>query len=49
MIGWFWLCLFTAESEYSSLTEEKAAAVLADICLEPFIDIQENVRRLFEH
>jgi hypothetical protein len=47
MIGWFWLCPFTAESEYLSLTEEKAAAVLADICQEPFTDIQENVRQLF--
>jgi hypothetical protein len=49
MIGQFWLYPFTAEPEYSSLTEEKVAAVLTDICQEPFAEIQENVRQLFEH
>jgi hypothetical protein len=49
MIGRFWLCPFTAEPEYWSLTEEKVAAVLSDICREPFAKVQENVRHLFEH
>lgn len=41
--------IIKTEPEYSSLTEEKVAAVLSDICQEPFADIQENVRQLFEH
>lgn len=49
VIGWFLSCPFTAESEYWALSEEKVAAVLTDICQEPFTDIQDKVRQLFEH
>ncbi|KDR14669.1 hypothetical protein L798_10776 [Zootermopsis nevadensis] len=41
--------IIKTEPEYWSLTEEKVAAVLSDICQEPFAKVQENVRHLFEH
>lgn len=37
------------ESEYWALSEEKVAAVLTDICQEPFANVQDKVRQLFEH
>jgi hypothetical protein len=49
LTGRFLSCPFTAESEYWALTEEKVAAVLTDICQEPFANIQDKVRKLFEH
>lgn len=41
--------IIKTESEYWALTEEKVAAVLSDICQEPFASIQDKVRQLFEH
>jgi hypothetical protein len=49
VIGRFLSCPFAAESEYWALSEEKVAAVLTDICQEPFANIQDKVRQLFEH
>lgn len=49
VIGPFLSSPFTAESEYWALSEEKVAAVLTDICQEPFANIQDKVRQLFEH
>jgi len=49
VIGPFLSCPFTAESEFWALSEEKVAAVLTDICQEPFASIQDKVRQLYEH
>lgn len=48
VIGPFLSYPFTAESEFWALSEEKVAAVLTDICQEPFASIQDKVRQLYE-